>query len=254
MKTLTLVLIVIALLGAILSGAFTFIIGQSKALLEQDLAASQSRAENLTNELAEATARGDGLRRQLNALDADLGDTKTRLSAAETRVAQLSRELNQTRTQLSTKEAEALALDRELADAKRELVQSQLAAAQGATPEEVEQFRRTITGLEEQLTTLQREIADRPAGPADGATARFTANRALNARVVTVGPGDAFVILNYGTRNGAAIEQELLVRRGSEPLARVQISDVRENHSVAQVQPASLQGSLRRGDAAMLIH
>jgi uncharacterized protein YoxC len=252
MKSLTLLLTVVAVLAALCSAALFLVIGNSKERLARELDAALTRAEALSGDLAEATARGDGLRRQVNALDADLGDTKTRLTAAETRVAQLSRDLNQTRGQLTAQEAEALSLNRELADAKRELVQSRLSAAQGASPEEVAEYRRLITQLEDQVAGLQRAAGAR--GPAaDEGTARFTAQRALNARVVTVGPRDAFVVLNYGANHGAALQQELLLRRGSENLARVQISDVRENHSVAQVLPASLQGSLRRGDAAMLL-
>ena len=42
------------------------------------------------------------------------------------------------------------------------------------------------------------------------------------------------------------------IRRGTKQLATVQISDVRENYSIAQVRPDSLRDSLQKGDLATL--
>lgn len=266
MKTITLVLSVLALLGAIASAGLFVLIGNTKEALQRDLAASESRASRLSGELTEATEKGESLQRQLNALDADLGETKTKLTAAEARSVQMSRDLNQTRTQLAARQEAEQALTRELATTKRELVESKLAIANAVSPEQAETYRNTIARLEESVGNLQKQIDDMANTPvntggtalamgAGGATsATLTANRAMNARVVTVGPKNAFVILNYGATSGAALSQELLVRRGPEPVARVQISDVRENYSVAQVLPNSLQGSLQKGDAAMVVN
>ena len=148
-------------------------------------------------------------------------------------------------------------------------MQSRLAAADSVSPAEAERYRRSIADLEGKLKTLESTLAssaarlaaaatsanagfDHAGAPGQAPPATFTANRALNARVVTVGPRDAFVILNYGANNGASVNQELLVRRGPDPVARVKISDVRPNYSVAQVMSGTLSGSLRKGDAAML--
>jgi ribosomal protein L29 len=266
MKVLTPTLSILALVGATASVGFYVVIGNTKEILQAELAQTEARANRLANDLGEATVNSEILRRQLSALDADLGNTKLKLTAAESRTVQLSRDLNQARSELTVREQTEAQLTQEVDTLERELVQSRLAAADSVTPAEAERYRRSIAELEGKLKTLEATLASAAtsstnasydhtgASSATGqaATATFTANRALNARVVTVGPRDAFVILNYGANNGASMNQELLVRRGPDPVARVQISDVRPNHSVAQVISGTLSGSLRKGDAAML--
>lgn len=267
MKSLTLILSIVALIGAAASAGLYVMIGNTKEALQASLSQSEARATRLANELAETTANGESLQRQLNALDADLGDTKSKLTAAESRTVQLSRDLNQARSQLTAREQTEAQLTQEVNSLKRELVQSRLAAADSVSPAEAERYRQSIAALETKVKSLEDTIASSAtrlaaAGTSTNtgfneagtstSTATFTANRALNARVVTVGPRDAFVILNYGANSGASVNQELLVRRGPEPVARVQISDVRPNYSVAQVMSGTLSSSLRKGDAAML--
>ncbi len=262
MKTLTLALSVLALLGALASAGLYVVIGNTKAELQRSLTASEARATRLSTELAEASEHGESLQRQLNALDADLGDTKSKLTAAEARAVQISRELNQTRTQLTARQEAEQTLTSALTASKRELVQARLAAAQSVSPQEANGLREMIDKLESNVATLQNQLNTRISNANNGSpapvnaapAASFSADRSMNARVVTVGPKSAFVILNYGSTNGATLSQELLVRRGADPMARVQISDVRENYSVAQVLPESLQGSLQKGDAAMLVN
>jgi hypothetical protein len=69
---------------------------------------------------------------------------------------------------------------------------------------------------------------------------------------VSVGPENAFVVLNYGSARGAQIDQRFAVRSGSDLLATVRISDVRSQFSIAQVEPDSLRGVLHKGDLAVL--
>lgn len=272
MKNLTLVLSILALVSAAVSVGLYVVIGNTKETLQTKLTQTEARANRLANDLDEATVNGESLQRQLNALDADLGYTKLKLTAAESRTVQLSRDLNQARSQLTVREQTEAQLTQEVNSLKRELVQSRLAAADSVSPAEAERYRRSIADLEGKLKTLESTLASAAARlvvaatsadagfdhagasglPGQASTATFTANRAVDARVVTVGPRDAFVILNYGANNGASVNQELLVRRGPDPVARVQISDVRPNHSVAQVMSGTLSGSLRKGDAAIL--
>ena len=89
MKILTLTLSILALVGAAASVGLYVAIGNTKETLQAELAQTEARANRLANDLDEATVNGESLQRQLNALDADLGDTKLKLTAAESRTVQL---------------------------------------------------------------------------------------------------------------------------------------------------------------------
>ncbi len=69
---------------------------------------------------------------------------------------------------------------------------------------------------------------------------------------MSVGPENAFVVLNYGANRGAQIDQRFAIRSGPDLLATVRISDVRSQFSIAQVEPDSLRGVLHKGDLALL--
>jgi hypothetical protein len=72
----------------------------------------------------------------------------------------------------------------------------------------------------------------------------------LTANVIDVGPRAAFVVLDIGTRNGAAPSLEMVLRRGSVVIAHVRLTEVKETYSVAHVLPKSGSGNVRPGDTA----
>jgi hypothetical protein len=44
----------------------------------------------------------------------------------------------------------------------------------------------------------------------------------------------------------------MTIQRGTKTLASALTTDVRQNHSIAQIQPDSLRGALHKGDSAVL--
>jgi hypothetical protein len=69
-----------------------------------------------------------------------------------------------------------------------------------------------------------------------------------------VGTKSAFVVLNIGSAHGARPGLQLAVDRQGLSLARLQISEVNENYSIAQVEAGSLTGRLRVGDNATILN
>jgi hypothetical protein len=179
---------------------------------------------------------------EIDALDTALGEARTRLTVTEARHVELSRELTSTRDQLAAREAAQQPLHAENARLTTELAQanSQSAAMLAA-------FERTMAELERLMAgPVRPEPASGPVLPL------LTTHRSRNAQVVSVGPSGAFVVINYGAAHGALPRQEMLIMRGTESVARVHISDVREQHSIAQVLPDSPSGVLHKGDSAVL--
>jgi hypothetical protein len=247
MHRLPLVLCAIALLGSALSAVLYFRIGNSKQLLELRLADATSRASQLNTDLASARAQAGSLQARVSALDVELARTGERLTAAEARSTALDRQLADTRSVLSVYEATTRALGEELAALRRDLDASR---ASNASPEAVHAYKNTIAELERQLASARNGAALPSA--AGASTAVFT-SRAGRATVLTVGPDNAFVVLNFGSARGAQLGQRLTVSQGNAQVATVLVSDVRTNFCVAQVEPETVRGVLQKGDSAVLI-
>ncbi|MCX6955384.1 MAG: hypothetical protein NTV51_24810, partial [Verrucomicrobia bacterium] len=175
----------------------------------------------------------------------ELAATTEKLSAAELRSLLLDHDLAAAQKLVTLHEQNARALAAEVAALRADLDDSRNS---NASPEAVAAYKSTIAELEKQLATA-RSGATAGVG---ASTAVFT-NRSGRATVLNVAPGNAFVVLNYGSNRGAQLGQRLTVTQGTETVATVLISDVRANFSIAQVQPDSLRGVLQKGDSAVLL-
>ncbi len=239
---------VVILIAAIVLAVLYVRVGHAKQLVELQLADTTTRAEKLAADLATASDENTALTKKAATLDADLGAAKGRLTASESHVAQLEQVLTQAKSLLSLQEQNVRALAGEVSSLKADLAD---ARASNASPEAVAAYKRTIAGLERQLAASGSGAA---ATATDGASTAVFSSRAGRATVLSVGPGNAFVVLDFGAARGAQAGQRLGINHGTELAATVLISDVRANFSIAQVQPDSLHGVLQKGDAAILIH
>lgn len=254
MHRLPLILCLVALLGSTVSAVLYFRIGNSKQILELRLAETTARAARLDTDLAAAHTQAGALQSQaaalqsrVAALDVDLARTSERLAAAEARGKDLERSLTDTRTVLSLYESTTRALGEEISALRRDLDASR---ASNASPEAVQAYKTTIAELERQLASARNGAA---LPSAVGASTAVFTSRAGRATVLSVGPGNAFVVVNFGTARGAQVGQRMTISQGQNVVATVVLSDARANFSVAQVLPDTLRGALQKGDSAVLI-
>ena len=254
MHRLPLILCVIALIGSALSAGLYFRIGNSKQVLESRLADVTNRATKLDTELAASNQQNGSLKAKLGTASSELKIAHTKLATADARANQLDRELTAAKSDLSAAkevvavyELTARALADEVTALRQDLSESR---ASNASPEAVAAYKGAISELERQLA-IARNGAVAPA--AAGASTAVFASRAGRATILTVGPENAFVVLNFGAARGAQLGQKLTVSQGTDEVATVLISDVRTNFSVAQVLPDTLRGVLQKGDLAVLI-
>jgi septal ring factor EnvC (AmiA/AmiB activator) len=254
MHRLPLILCAIALLGSTASTVLYFRIGNSKQILERRLADADTRAAKLDADLAATNeqngslkARIGGLDAKVESLEAELTGARSRLTEATERGNQLSRDLADTRSVLGVYESTVRALGDEVTALREDLEESRKS---NASPEAVQAYKSTISELERQLAVARNGAA---VTASVGASTAVFASRAGRATILTVGPGGAFVVLNFGSARGAKLGQKLTVSQGASEVATILISDVRPNHSVAQVIPDTLRGVLQKGDSALLI-
>jgi peptidoglycan hydrolase CwlO-like protein len=258
MKSLTLALCVIAILGSAASTFFYFQIGKSKEVLQQQVTTTENRASDLQNKLTESAAQSEALQKRLAALDSDLGEAKSKVTTAETRNSQLSRDVSQLRNQITAKEDAEQSLNREIGDLKRELAQAKLNAS-SATPEEIEGYKSSIATLQARVNELQagrgNTVAMMPntTVPGTAATPAAEAPSSLSAEVVSIGNKNAFVVLNVGSDQGVQVNQQFAISRDGSDVAKASVSSVEKNYAIAFVAADSLRGGLLKGDKAALV-
>ncbi len=257
MKSLTLALCVVAILGSAASTFFYFQIGNTKDQLKQEVATTQTRSNELQGRLTESTAQGEVLQKRLAELDTDLGDAKSKATAAEGRNAQLTRDVALVRSQLTAKTEAEQALNREITELKREVAQAKLAAS-SASPEEIEGYKTTIASLQSKVTELEAArtttggIANTTASGATGAGQVAGAAAGTSAKVVSIGEKNAFVVLDIGSAQGVQVGQKINVTRDANTVATALVSSVQESYSIAQINAGSIRGGLVKGDSAAI--
>ncbi len=257
MKSLTLVLCVIALLGSAASTFFYFQIGDTKTKLDKQVTQATARTTEVQTKLAESSSQVDALQKRLASMDSDLGDAKSKLTSADNKSVELARNVDQLTNQVTAKDDAAKALNDEIAGLKRDLASAKLASA---SPEEVDNYKKTIATLQSRVTELE---AGKPAATvitnADGTTQPAPAAPSapaapgLSGKVVSIGANDGFVVINLGTAQGVQVNSKFTIIRGTATVASTQVSSVDEGFAIAQVTSESLHGSLNKGDVATLV-
>lgn len=252
MKALNLTLAILALLGSAASGFFYFQIGNTKTVLQNQLAAEKTTVAGLKSNLEQTTTERDTLQTRLTATDGELGDTKSKLTAAEARAVQAGRDLVQAKAIITKAEADTQKLNADLAALRREVVQARL-DAQVANPEEIEKYKQTIVTLEAQLASIQgggNTTGSTAAGASVGTAKPALSARASAARVAAVGPKNAFVVLELGSADGVGVGQKFIIAREGQLVADATVSEVKDTYAIAQVNPTTIKSSLASGDVA----
>ena len=247
MRNLTLILSIIALVGAVASGVLFFIIGNSKQVLFHDLQNTGSKLTATEARLQSDQREIEELRNQIRVLDSDLATNKRDLTALRIEAEQMQQSvklLEGART--SSVEARELALT-ELGQATANLAILRNQLAQSVSAEQVRQYQQTILDLEARIEPLEQRLAQKSAAPA------LVSGRSNHAQVVNVGARNSFVIINFGKTHGAVPNLRFGLKRGEVPLATAEISLAKEHYSIAQVLPETLSGNIRKGDAATII-
>jgi septal ring factor EnvC (AmiA/AmiB activator) len=239
--------LVVALAGVAALAYLRFQSESARRALQTQLVAESNRAQALSSDLAAAKQENTTLTAKVHTLEGDVSAVHGKLTASETRATQLERDLAQAKSAAALHEQNSRALAAEIATLRQDLADTRAAQA---SPEAIAAYRNTIAELERQLASAQNGAA---APSAAGAATAVFSSRGGRANVVNVGPGNAFVVLDFGAERGAQLGQRLTVNQGTDVVATVLISDVRPNFSIAQVLPETLRAVLQKGDPALLI-
>ena len=245
MKSLNRLFQALTLLGAVLSGVFYFLHlatqrteGPDPAELQQQLSLERSKATQLGEKLSQTETADEELRQSLN-------EAKSEKLALTAQLNQLQRENARFVDERSTRQASEERLQNENARLVRELAETQ---ANSVPKEQIADYEAKIERLERSLLDLQQTTAD-PAAQLAATALIAPENPSLRGRVLTVGKGASFVVLDIGYNDGVRLQNELLIQHADTPIAKIQVTEVKENLSIARVLPESLVKTPQTGDS-----
>ena len=249
MKSVANFLSVLAVLGAVASGVFYFLSASDKSNAEQELKdarrllqSESARIAKLEEELEESQTLE---KQSSNSLE----EARSNITVITARSNQLNRENKRFTEELERRIENEENLQRSLADLRKEMAELR---ATTISLSKADSYEQTIASLEsevERLKNLQRTAAtaastalppDAKSAPAD-----------LEGKILTVGPQSSFVITNLGYTSGIRLDHLLDIERDNQLIARLQITEVKENLSIARILPESLKTDPVPGDSVV---
>lgn len=197
------------------------------------------------------TAHGDLLKAEklLAQNEADLAETKNKIATVETEIGTLKAEMAPLDTEIASAEDTVTALQAkfpgvdldnlgstikklqsDLEDAKQELAAKQA---------EVEIVSKQVASNNKSIERAQERVADR--------LARIRSN-ATEGTITAVNNDWGFAVANVGSAAGINGESELIVKRGTERIATLQVVSVQPGKTVLDIRQNSLTGVVQPGD------
>jgi hypothetical protein len=218
---------------------------RERAQLQAEVATLDSDRTGLRAELGRSTEAQAGLTARVSSLQGELGENRNRLAVQEGSASDLRRELALVRSQLEQRDQQSLVWQGEAANLRESLALAKLEVS-SAGADEIAAYQARIVALEADLAAAVERT--RPGGPAAPVVVLPT-----TVPVLEVGPDNAFVVLGFGSKDGARPSHVLEIRRGTESVATVLITGVDPHHAIAQVRPNTLRAGLHKGDLATMI-
>lgn len=225
-------------------------------LNKQTLIDERALAEDAQKQVTE-------LKGELNQAEDDLTKATEERTQAQDERDQISATLSETQQQIKRQMAQISTAQQELEKMKIEKEEIDLAIKQifppGSKIQTVEQLQQAQQALKDQLTEYQNKKTDLMTqlqsiqgemATAEGQVreleayqidrAKQIALNGLEATVIAVNRNFGFVMVNAGQNLGVKPDSSLLVKRGTDRIARLQIREIEPNVLVADVIPDSV--------------
>lgn len=258
MNIASMILRILAILGAVAAAVMFWMIGNTKEQLESELEMTSNQLNETQSQLDNLNSKHAELTSQAEETAQDLEEARARASSLDNQLSQVRRELAEANKNLSDQEREAENLRTEAVRIRRELLEErnkvdELAGA--LESEDVAAARARIKRLEEQLAATEGQIQGTTN---EGGTESQTSGReeapavVLRGEVVEVGENAAYVLIDIGSAEGARPNSSIMIRRGPRFIARANITEVNEDTSVAEILPGA--GRIREGDLAVTLN
>jgi myosin heavy subunit len=240
--------LIVAIIAGLAVGTINFV--KVKKIIEETRAQRDDWHNKFTTTDASLTKTKKDLAAttaQLDQTKKDLATTKTNLLAANNSVADLKKQMATLQDNLANSQ-------KDLSDAKILLQQYQAAFP---TPQQALSVAKDMKALQDrmdavedekkvlqrQLTRVQNEL-----NIYKDPTRHVELPASLVGKILVTDPKWDFVVLNIGEDQGALDNGELLVSRDGKLVAKIKITSVQKDRSIANILPGSKLGEVLEGD------
>ncbi len=246
--------LIIAIVAGLAVGGLNFVKVKEKITkLQEDLKTQTARADKAETDLA-------ATRKDLDKTIAELKQTKTTLEATTA-----ERDKAVADVASLTKRADQLTEDLNKTRQERTEAQQELAAYKGTglSPEQITTINKQYKNLEASLATSETEnkILAKTIKKLETELALYKDKEffvalpaGLKGKVLVTDPKWNFVVLNVGEDQGLLKDGELLVNRNGRLVAKVRVSSVQKDRSVANVMPGWQLTEVLEGDQVIPAH
>lgn len=244
MKLANRILQVLALLGAIAAGLFYFQDKHEFQSLDTDIQTLNLSLRNERSKTQELQKQGKEQAENLQSQSSQLEKLAADLLLANNQLLQLQRENKRLADERDAQEITERRLQKENGRLTQELSVIQ---ATSVSQDEVASYEVTIANLERQILELKQTQA--PQRITSSLPVNVPTNPSLRGNVLKVGKGASFVVLDIGYAHGVRLRNELYVQHADTAIAKIQVTEVKENLSIARVVPESLIKTPQMGDS-----
>jgi hypothetical protein len=237
MSKLGIILVYVALLGAVASGVIGWMLIQkytttqsSLSQVQTSLTASMAKVKKVSKDLDDANSAKDQVAAQLSTANTQIDTDKTQLAAAQKAQDDLTTQIKQAQSDEQAAKDALAAVNTKLGmspdDALAKISKDEADVAAAQSQEKI---------LQDQLQASQKQIADLQ--DAINRAKTGTIPPGISGKVTFVNRAWNFVVLNVGLSNGVVPNGELIVYRGRDFLGKVRITSAEQNTSVADILP-----------------
>lgn len=248
------ILLILAIIAGLGAGAVAYY-----EFSTQIPALAKQRDTEKDAKIAEITAH--------NKTKAELKSTKATLVQTQTELADTKSDLAKATARADQQEKRATDLQDKLTKTQSDLQEANNTVASykasGLTPDEVVKLDKNFKDAQKEILALNGEnallnrqltIAQTTLDKLMGRSTDILLPASLRGSVVVVDPKWDFVVLNVGADKGAIQEGEMLVSRDGKLVAKVIITRVEKDRSVANIVPGWKLGDVIEGDVVTPAH
>ena len=249
MISITNFLSILAIIGAIASGGFYFLNLQEANNLAQELQTANSQLSATQSKNIEQSSKIDDLSAQLQQSNLSLEEARSNITVISARSNQLKRENGRLSDELDRRLDKEESLQIALADLKKEMAELR---ANSISLDKATEYETEIASLEARILQLKNsQPTSSTSSLADTYRNLKAAPGGLNGQILTVGPQSSFVVINLGYTSGVRLDHLLEIQRDGKLVANIQVTEVKENLSIARILPESMATDPETGDLVL---
>ncbi len=255
MKAVSIILRILAILGAIAAVAGVLMVQNKVANITKEKEAAEQTVQSLRQEVGNHEDILSGLRSQLTARDSDLASARSEITRVRSQLVTAQRDASNSERELREARTRITDLDSQVRSMRQELVDANVQVAQGdpqrlrEQEDKIAELQQEVDSLKDQLAVAMRTATTQPAvagtPTSDIGTAATTAaaptlasvERGTKTSVIRVDHKNGLIILGLGTESGIQANSEFEIVKGFERPIRLHVQSTQPNFLIANILP-----------------